>query len=141
MWNELTPELLLSRVADGEFNALQNAATAPGQEDVLETTAADVAAEWRGKLARVTPLSKRPLAVPSEVLIHIKADYRYRAYTRLPGMSAFLDELRVAEWKEARKTLDALEKINIEPPEEGDLLAPTSGGPSPNIVAPLSILE
>ena len=140
MWNELTPDLLLARLAEDEYNTLQTAATAPGQDDVLAEIAQDVAAEWRGKLARVTPLSKRTLALPSEVSIHVKADYRFRAYTRLPNMSVFLDELRVREWKRAMDVLDALNETNIEPPEEEDLLLPPSGAPSPHVIAPESIL-
>jgi len=115
-------------------------ATAPGQDEVLAELARLVTAEWRGKLARVTPLSKRRLAVPDEVLIHVLADYRYRAYTRLPNMEAFLGDLRVEEWKRAMKVLDALNETNIEPPEEEDLLLPPSGAPSPHVIAPESIL-
>ena len=140
MWNELTPDLLLTRVAEAEHDAVQTAATAPGQDEVLAELARLVTAEWRGKLARVTPLSKRRLAVPDEVLIHVLADYRYRAYTRLPNMEAFLGDLRVEEWKRAMKVLDALNETNIEPPEEEDLLLPPSGAPSPHVIAPESIL-
>ena len=140
MWIKLTPKLLLTRIADAEHDALQTAATAPGQDVVLEEITRLVAAEWRGKLARVTPLSKRRLAVPDEVLIHILADYRARAYTRLPNMDAYLDKNRVKEWDRALEVMDALDKIQFTPPEDDDLLEPTSGAPSPRIVAPDSIL-
>jgi hypothetical protein len=129
MWNILTPETLLSRTADEEHDALATAATK--NPAVLAEIAGLVASDWRGKLARVATLSKRPLAVPDEALVHILADFRYRAFTRLPGLKFLLDELRVAEWERAMKAQDNLEAYQIEPPEEADIIPVPSGTPGP----------
>ena len=132
MWRELTPDSLLSRLASTEHTALATAAT--DLPAVLEDIAADVAAEWRGRLARHTRLPLRPLALPSELWPHVLADYRYRAFTRLPGMGALLDELRVREWERAVQVMDNLGKVQIEPPEAADLPpGAAAGGPMPAI--------
>ena len=138
-WKELTPERLLTRLADAEQSALAGAATA--LPAVLGDIAATVAAEWRSRLARLSPLSRRPLALPSEIEQHVLADYRYRAYTRLPGMAALLDELRVAEWERALKVMDNLEKVRIEPPEADDLPDTPSALPKPLINNPPRMLD
>lgn len=140
MWRLLTPDSLLTRLASAEQSALASAAT--DLPSVLEDIAADVAAEWRGRLARVTPLSLRPLALPSEIFTHALADYRYRAFTRLPGMSALLDALRVAEWDRAMEVMSQLAKIQIAPPEPGDLPPAAPGGaPEPAITVPYHELD
>lgn len=140
MWRELTPDSLLTRLAAAEQSALATAAT--DLPDVLAEIAADVAAEWRGRLARVTPLSVRPLALPSEIFGHVLADYRYRAYTRLPGMGELLDALRVREWERALQVLDNLAKVQIAPPEPADTPAADPGGsPLPSITVPLHELD
>lgn len=142
MWRELTPNNLLTRLAAAEKQALATAAT--DSATVLEDIASDVAEEWRGRLARVTALSVRPLALPSEIFAHVLADYRYRAYTRLPGMSALLDELRVAEWERAVQVMDNLAKVQIAPPEADDLPeedAPAGGSPLPLITVPIHELD
>jgi hypothetical protein len=132
MWRELTPDSLLRRLASDEHAALATAATE--LPSVLEEIAADVAAEWRGRLVRHTQLSRRARALPSELWPHVLADFRYRAFTRLPGMGALLDELRVSEWKRAMHVMDNIAKVQIEPPEPEDLPAEDSGGaPSPCI--------
>ncbi len=115
MWIELTPETLARRLTDAETNALKNAGTSSA--DVLAEIAADVASEWRGAVARHCVLDTRPDAVPSELLSHILAVYRYRAFTRLPGMKGLLDPLRVAEWERANHIFDNLKSIYIAPPE------------------------
>lgn len=141
MWIELTAGQLVSRVTAPEREALQTAATSFDQEDVLADIARDIAAEWRGGLARVVSLSKRPLAVPTEIMVHILADFRYRAFTRLPGMRGLLDELRVSEWERANKVRDNLGKIQIEPPEEDDLLEGSAAPMTPGIYVPPRILD
>ena len=115
MWRELTPDSLLSRLASDEHAALATAATE--LPSVLEEIAADVAAEWRGRLVRHTQLSRRARALPSELWPHV-----------------LLDELRVSEWKRAMHVMDNIAKVQIEPPEPEDLPAEDSGGaPSPCI--------
>ncbi len=140
MWRNLTPDTLQSRLTSGEHSALATAAT--NLPNVLEDIAADVAAEWRGRLARLVPLSVRPLALPSEIFTHVLADYRYRAFTRLPGMAALLDALRVAEWERACSVMNQLAKIQIDPPEPGDLPPTEPGGsPDPMITVPYHALD
>lgn len=144
MWRLLTPETLLTRLAGAEQSALASAAT--DLPSVLEDIAADVAAEWRGRLARVVPLSVRPLALPSEIFTHVLADYRYRAYTRLPGMGELLDALRVAEWERAMEVMGQLAKVQIEPPASGDLPVTVpgespGGAPDPAITVPSHVLD
>ena len=90
----------------------------------LDAIAHEVAEDWRGGLRRVTTLDKRADAVPSEILIHVLADFRYRAFTRLPGMRSLLDERRVAEWDRAMAVRDALAKVSYAPPEDENLEAP-----------------
>jgi hypothetical protein len=143
MWTELTPDRLLSRLSEAEHRALDSAAAAFDQESPLADIAAEVAAEWRGALARVSLLDTRPLAVPSEVMIHILADFRYRAFTRLPGMSRLLDDLRREEWRRANTVRDALSKIEIAPPAAPYAPDPeTAGGrASPSFGTPANLLD
>jgi len=141
MWIELTPGLLISRVSGPEHDALRNAATDPDQADALADIVGKIAAEWRGGLALVVALSKRPLAVPPEVEIHILADFRFRAFTRLPGMKRFLDDLRVKEWERANYVRDHLAKTAIAPPEDDDLLEGGSAPMTPGIIVPPRVLD
>jgi len=118
MWYELTAQTLLSRVAGPEAARLDSAALASGQSDVLDEIAGQVAGEWRGGLRRVTLCDSRAGYVPDELTVHILADFRYRAYTRLPGMGELLDEQRIAEWRRANQVRDALHKVSISPPDD-----------------------
>ncbi|MEG2614011.1 MAG: hypothetical protein RR996_03095 [Alistipes sp.] len=120
-WNILTPDTLLSRLSGPEHDALNTAALSWAQSDPLPSIAHEVAEEWRGGLRRVTAVDRRIDAIPSELLIHVLADYRYRAFTRLPGLSRLLDDLRVEEWKRALTVRDALAKISYELPETQNL--------------------
>lgn len=136
-WQILTPETLLSRLSGPEHKALDTAALDWAQEDPLAAICHEVAEEWRGALRRVCPVDTRPDALPSEILIHVLADIRYRAWTRLPNMARFLDERRVAEWQRAMAIRDALAKLSYEPPEPENL--PTDEGihlPLPSISVP-----
>ena len=117
-WLILDKEALLSRLTGPEHEALDRAATGWTQGNPLDEIAHEVAEDWRGGLRRVTTLDRRTDAVPSEILIHILADFRYRAFTRLPGMRSLLDERRVAEWERAMAVRDALAKVSYEPPDE-----------------------
>lgn len=118
MWMILTADSLLSRLSAPEHEALDRAAAGWGQVSPLAAIAHEVAEDWRGGLRRVTTLDKRADAVPSEILLHILADFRYRAFTRLPGMRTLLDERRVAEWERAMAVRDALAKVSYQPPDE-----------------------
>ena len=138
MWIEMTPETLLSRLAGAEHDALRTAATAFGQGDPLEEIAAQVAADWRGGLRRVGPVDRRPGFVPDEVLIHILAHFRYSAFTRLPGMSALLDEPRVREWERANQVRENLAKLTIAPPDDDYLDSAKKA--TPGVIVPPSIL-
>jgi len=139
MWIDLTPDLLLSRVSAPEREALATAAADPSQTGVLEDTAAMVASDWRAGLRRICAPDRRPLRVPDELIGHILADYRYRAFTRLPGMASLLDELRVKEWDRAMEVRDSLIKWTVAAPEkgqeEGDETS-SPGKPRPRISDP-----
>ena len=118
MWMILTADTLLTRLTAPEHEALERAATGWGQASPLADIAHEVAEDWRGGLRRVTALDKRADAVPSEILFHVLADFRYRAFTRLPGMRGLLDERRVAEWDRAMAVRDALAKVSYQLPDE-----------------------
>jgi hypothetical protein len=135
MWIELTPDLLLRRVSAPEREALATAAAGDDQQNALEDVAAMVASDWRAGLRRVCAPDSRPLRVPDELLAHILADYRYRAFTRLPGMAPLLDDLRVQEWRRAMEVRDSLVKWTVAPPETG--YAEGSEDGSPGRPAPL----
>lgn len=126
MWMILTADTLLTRLTAPEHEALERAAAGWGQASPLADIAHEVAEDWRGGLRRVTALDKRADAVPSEILIHVLADFRYRAFTRLPGMRSLLDERRVAEWDRAMAVRDALAKVSYAPPEDENLEAEES---------------
>ena len=137
MWIQLTPESLQASLSGRESAALARAALGEGQTDALVDIAANVAAEWRGGLRRVTLVDTRDGYVPDEILIHILADYRYRAFTRLPGMSDLLDERRVAEWTRANQVRDNLVKVTIAAPDPAYTpTSSTSGKPGPAIADP-----
>lgn len=129
MWTDLTPDLLLSRVSAPEKESLANAAADDTQADVLADVASMVAADWRSGLRRVCTPDRRPLRVPDELLSHILADYRYRAYTRLPGMAPLMDDLRVREWERALDVRNALNKWTFAPPDPAFAEGPEDGSP------------
>ncbi len=128
MWIILTTDYLLSRVTAPEKAALDTAARDPRQASALAEIAPQIASQWRGKIGRWATLDKRPAAVPDELLIDLLADFRYRAFTRLPGMKSLLDELRVREWDRAMKTLDNLKDFAIAPPDPENLPDPAGSG-------------
>lgn len=139
MWVELNKQVLLTALSAREADKLGSVATGESQDDVLRDVATNVANDWRSGIRRHTTLDIRRNYVPDDLLSHILADYRYRAFTRIPGMSALLDELRVEEWRRANTVRDNLAKVSIEPPDE-EHATPTasSGRPQPSISAPES---
>ena len=140
MWIELTPDTLLTRLTEAEHSALASVAT--NLTDVLADIAVNVAAEWRGGIARHVTLSKRALALPDELMMHVLADYRYRAFTRLPGMSSLLDEARKEEWRRANTVRDNLGKVQISPPAADDVIASSDvSSPIPDIGVPTHYLD
>jgi len=127
MWLQLTPDLILSRVVGPEKAALDSAAKDAAQFEILSDVAALVSSEWRGAIARAVPIDKRRGFVPDELMIHILADFRYRAATRIPNIKALLDDRRVKEWERANKVRDdLLGTFAIEPPEDA---APSNNAP------------
>lgn len=129
MWIELTSELLRTSLSSPERDALDNAAVAADQQNVLSEIAANVASEWRGGIRTVCVIDSRASYVPDELLIHILADFRYRAFTRLPDMRGLLDDLRVKEWDRACKVRDTLKEMTfVLPDAEHQEAAEQSGG-------------
>lgn len=142
MWIKLTSDALLARVAAAEESRLRSAATRYSQSDPLAEIAQQLANEWRSGLRRVTTLDTRSDHVPDELLIHILADFRYRAYTRLPGMSELLDPLRVKEWERANNVRDNLHKVSIAAPDPAYAETEASSGrPDPVFTVPTTVLE
>jgi hypothetical protein len=137
MWIELTSEKLLAALSARESAALSRVALGDNQTDALAEIAANIAAEWRGGLRRVTVVDSRDLYVPDELFVHILADFRYRSFTRLPGMASLLDTLRVEEWRRANTVRDNLAKVSIVPPDADQAEASgSSGKPGPAIADP-----
>ena len=137
-WTSITAATLLSRVSGPEKTALETAALATGQTGVLDDIAAMVRADWRGGLRLVTAVDTDATKLPPELLVHVLADFRYRAFTRLPGMRSLLDEARVREWERAMKARDSLAKNSYEAPgspEESDNVA------VPSITVPTHTLD
>jgi hypothetical protein len=76
------------------------------------------------------------------VEVHVLADFRYRAWTRLPGMAEFLDENRVREWERACRIRDGLGKLLFAPPDpEHAPPAGADGRPVPSIHVPEHVLD
>jgi hypothetical protein len=137
MWQPLTAESLLSRLSGQETSRLRTAALGTGQTDALTEIATLVAAEWRGGLRRVTSVDTRAGYVPDELMMHLLADFRYRAFTRLPGMAELLDDRRMEEWRRANTVRDNLVKVSIAAPEAAYTeTSSTSGKPGPSIAYP-----
>jgi hypothetical protein len=113
MWIQLTVSSLRSAMSGPERQTLDRAAVDPDQQSVLAEIAANVANEWRGGLRSVCVIDSRTSYIPDELLVHILADFRYRAATRLPSMKALLDELRVKEWDRAMKIRDNLKGMTF----------------------------
>lgn len=117
MWNQLTSELLRTSLSASERATLDKVALDPEQQNVLAEIATNVASEWRGGLRSVCVVDSRAGYVPDELLLHILADFRYRAFTRLPGMKGLLDDLRVKEWDRAMKVRDNLKGMTVVLPD------------------------
>lgn len=117
MWIQLTVSSLRSAMSGPERTALDRAATDPDQQNVLAEIAANVANEWRGALRAVCVIDSRAGYIPDELLVHVLADFRYRAATRLPGMKALIDELRMEEWRRANTVHDRLKEMTFVLPD------------------------
>jgi len=117
MWIQLTVALLRTAMSAPERTALDRAATDPDQQDVLAEIAANVANEWRGALRSVCTIDSRAGYIPDELLIHILADFRLRAATRIPGMKALIDELRMEEWRRGNTIHDKLKEMTFVLPD------------------------
>jgi hypothetical protein len=128
MWNQLTSELLRTSLSASERSTLDKVALDPEQQNVLAEIATNIASEWRGGLRSVCVIDSRAGYVPDELLIHILADFRYRAFTRLPGMKGLLDDLRVKEWDRAMKVRDNLKSITVVLPDADHLEAAEQSG-------------
>lgn len=129
MWIQLTVTSLRTAMSGPERTALDRAATDPDQQDVLAEIAANVANEWRGALRAVCVIDSRAGYIPDEMLIHILADFRYRAGTRLPGMKALIDDLRMEGWRRANTVHDKLKEMTfVLPDAEYQESAEQSGG-------------
>ncbi len=127
-WIPLNENDVYDRLSAPEVSALKSAAIKSGQKDVIQTIINMVVQEWRGALRRYHTLNKG-LTIPEELEVHVLADIRYRLFTRLPGMKTLLDELRVEEWKEARRIFRELKNMVFEDPEdpEADNTVPNTG--------------
>lgn len=128
MWIQLTSELLRTSLSASERATLDKVALDPEQQNVLAEIATNIASEWRGGLRSVCVIDSRAGYVPDELLIHILADFRYRAFTRLPGMKGLLDDLRVKEWDRAMKVRDNLKAITVVLPDTDHLEAAEQSG-------------
>ena len=117
MWMQLTPATLLASLSGAESARLATVSLGDGQTNALDEIALNVAREWRSGIRRVSVCDVRDGYVPDELIVHILADYRYRAFTRLPGMSDLLDNLRVDEWRRANTVRDNLTKVSIVAPD------------------------
>jgi hypothetical protein len=137
-WTAITAATLLSRVSGPEKTALESAALATGQTGVLDDIAAMVRADWRGGLRLVTAVDSDATRLPGELLVHVLADFRYRAFTRLPGMRSLLDEARVREWERAMKVRDALSKNSYTAPDDP---VEADSVPVPSITVPTLTLD
>jgi hypothetical protein len=138
-WQTVTPTALLARLSDPERRALEQVAAAPDQANALAEIAALVVADWRGGLRRVTRLHADRARLPEEIMLHVLADFRYRAFTRLPNMRSLLDELRVREWERAMRVRDNLADISVEEPDDPE--GALTGRPLPSVSVPPSVLD
>jgi hypothetical protein len=136
MWISVTKDLLISRVTEAERNVLATAAIAD-EQDPLAEIADSVVKEWRGGLRRVTPMATGN-TLPEEILIHVLADFRYRACTRIPSAKALLSDERIAEWTRANTVRDNLKAIDFEQPtsEQAETSSSVSGHPGPAVADP-----
>lgn len=117
------------RLSAPEVAALRTAATKSGQSaTVVGNIVSMCVQEWRGALRRHHVLAAGE-TIPAELEAHVLADIRYRLFTRLPGMKNLLDELRVAEWREARRVIGKLGEYVFEDAgeTEPDAQVPNTG--------------
>lgn len=129
MWKQLTVELLRSAMSGPERTTLDRVALDSDQQGALAEIAENVSAEWRGGLRSVCVIDSRAGFIPDELLLHILADFRYRAATRVPGMKNLIDDLRVGEWDRANKVRDNLKNMTfVLPASEYQESAEQSGG-------------
>lgn len=135
MWKILTSADLLNRLSDREKTSLETAAINIAQQDVLAEIVTLVADDWRSRIGMYHVVDIRPDSIPSELLMHILADFRYRAFTRLPSMQSLLDDLRVKEWDRAMRVMDTLQDYVIANPDPANMPPETSGG-APIITVP-----
>lgn len=129
MWIPLSINDVYDRLTAPEVSALKTSAVKSGQAaTVVGSIISMCVQEWRGALRRHHRLAAGE-TIPSELEAHVLADIRYRLFTRLPGMKQLLDELRVEEWREARRVIGKLDEYVFEDAgeEEPDAQIPNTG--------------
>lgn len=107
-WNPLTSDDLQGILSASEYAAITAASLPDGKTgaQLVAEVINDAIGEARGYIA-ANVANELGLAgtIPDELRASVLVIVRYRIFTRLPKMKALLDDLRVAEYKEAMRKL------------------------------------
>lgn len=108
MWISLTSADLQQKLAADEFDAVTSASLPEGvtAADIIADELNRTVSEVRGFVAgNKTNVLGDGATIPEELLDAALAIVRFKVFTRLPGLKALLDELRVREYDEAMRKL------------------------------------
>lgn len=132
-WIAVDEALVLARLSSPELDAFRTRAIQAGQADPLSDVISLVVPSVRAGIgANQQNVLADGMTLPESALRHALAIIRYLLATRLPGMGALIDELRVEEWKNAERWI--LSKPLVEQPDNA--APPTEqiqGGNRPHI--------
>lgn len=122
MWRTLTENDILQSVTGAERDAIQSAATSPGQPLPVASVILTAVHDARGRIAayRGNTLAEGD-TVPETLVHHVVAIIRWRLLTRLPT-DRLATEPRKLEYQEALKALESVAagRYAIESPSTPD---------------------
>lgn len=122
MWRTLTENDILQAVTAAERDAIQTAATSPGQPLPVASVILTAVHDARGRIAayKANTLAEGD-TVPETLVHHVVAIVRWRLLSRLPT-DRLATEGRKMEYQEALKALESVAtgRYSIEQPETAD---------------------
>jgi uncharacterized protein DUF1320 len=108
MWNPLLSADLQQKLSDDEFAAVTSASLPDGvtANDIISEELSRTVNEVRGFVAgHKANILGAAGTIPDELQDAALVIVRFKVFTRLPGLKALLDELRVKEYDEAMRKL------------------------------------
>lgn len=134
-WTTVTPNHLKKKLAKSEFELLSNLDKDNTEGSIIADLISYWINAWRQQCRKVGPIDPRDGYVPDSIVVHLLAQVRYEAWTRMPNSGGpGLDDRRVKEYDRANHVFDNIEKyaldpVEVEPVDPEDPEAVNAGDP------------